>query len=549
MKEHILTIITLCLAFNLSIYAIEFDVTPPCDGNIGSINLIIRDAGDNNIADNDLPLYYPAISYEWSNGATTRNLTNVTPGIYFVTVSDGDCDIIEKIFVPECGEPPTSNELGYEYDKICDPVTGEFKLKFLITGEDYDYPLILNGEGYIDELLEFDEMILTDFWFTTHVIPNDDNSFSFTVVATSGEVVHITGSYICNICDDPDNTPFQLELEQYDTPKYSFACVNELGFASLPIYDEENLDVEVILNDFPSDQYLEVVKEDGLLYYQLDQNYGGEKFIISLIFTDQPATPGGCTNSRCQEYVLTIKCGEENGCTEACPPQVPPCESFAINYTKPTTYVTTVTNPNTGQAEITTAALCDGEISITFNSPEEAYLASLELFGKDNNKTTNYSINGIGNTITLSGLCEDTYTLLINDCSFILDLEVTSGNPSTSQEEEDDNHASKGFVLPDASESNSDCNILLTVFPNGFTDQLNVKFKVQNGIETNNDKVHITLSDLSGRVQKQLIKDMEVQTNQNYQSRFNLSGLPQGVYIIHIKNECGASVSEKVIKF
>ena len=63
----------------------------------------------------------PPYTYEWSNGATTQNLNNVSPGVYFVTITDSlGCELTEMAEVqgPNIYMGPGTDNIctGYFYD-------------------------------------------------------------------------------------------------------------------------------------------------------------------------------------------------------------------------------------------------------------------------------------------------------------------------------------------------------------------------------------------------------------------------------------------------
>ena len=75
---------------------------PNClDGNDGSANLLVFSN-------------FPPISIQWSNGATTANLTNLAPGTYSYTVTDGgNCPVVGSITIAQGAEVnATVSELG-----------------------------------------------------------------------------------------------------------------------------------------------------------------------------------------------------------------------------------------------------------------------------------------------------------------------------------------------------------------------------------------------------------------------------------------------------
>jgi len=59
-----------------------------------------------------------ALSFQWSNGATSENLTGLTPGFYGVTITDGnDCEYIGSTFVTDdcnCTQPVLEKVLVFE---------------------------------------------------------------------------------------------------------------------------------------------------------------------------------------------------------------------------------------------------------------------------------------------------------------------------------------------------------------------------------------------------------------------------------------------------
>ena len=69
--------------FNMEInYA---QIKHPCSGNDGAINVIVFGG-------------VPAYSYQWSNGATTDSIYNLSPGYYYLTVTDGGGCVVDTFF-------------------------------------------------------------------------------------------------------------------------------------------------------------------------------------------------------------------------------------------------------------------------------------------------------------------------------------------------------------------------------------------------------------------------------------------------------------------
>ncbi len=70
---------------------LEFDVTPEnCKNtNTGAIELTVSGGASG--------IYF----YDWSTGATTKNLENLSTGTYYITVTDmNDCQVADSVFVP-----------------------------------------------------------------------------------------------------------------------------------------------------------------------------------------------------------------------------------------------------------------------------------------------------------------------------------------------------------------------------------------------------------------------------------------------------------------
>ncbi|MEI7802013.1 MAG: hypothetical protein WCI97_05180, partial [Bacteroidota bacterium] len=71
----------------------ETHVNTSCGNNNGTVNLTV--GGGN-----------PPYSFNWSNGATTQNLTNTAAGNYFVTVTDaGNCNAILSVLIENSSAP------------------------------------------------------------------------------------------------------------------------------------------------------------------------------------------------------------------------------------------------------------------------------------------------------------------------------------------------------------------------------------------------------------------------------------------------------------
>jgi len=76
-----------------------------CAGNDGAITVTTSGAKG-------------GVSYQWSNGATSESLTNLIPGFYGLTITDGnDCEIITNTFVTDacnCTQPVLEKVLVFE---------------------------------------------------------------------------------------------------------------------------------------------------------------------------------------------------------------------------------------------------------------------------------------------------------------------------------------------------------------------------------------------------------------------------------------------------
>ena len=82
--------------------------TNAIDGNNGSANLSVNGGT-------------PPYSYQWSNGATTQNITNLAGGEYSVSVSDSkNCTTSTSILIETITTPPTNNDIKFEHGLLTD---------------------------------------------------------------------------------------------------------------------------------------------------------------------------------------------------------------------------------------------------------------------------------------------------------------------------------------------------------------------------------------------------------------------------------------------
>lgn len=82
-----------------------------------------------------------ALSFKWSNGATTENLIGVTPGFYGVTITDGnDCEYIGSSFVTDacnCTQPVLEKVLVFE--ATCGESDGRIQISMQGDNNEFNY--------------------------------------------------------------------------------------------------------------------------------------------------------------------------------------------------------------------------------------------------------------------------------------------------------------------------------------------------------------------------------------------------------------------------
>ena len=106
---------------------------------------------------------------------------------------------------PDCEE--CTGLLDYQYDKICNPQTGELHLEISFLDQNQVWPLSIKGD-YIDEEITYAEFVNNNYKITTDIINNDNgnNFFYFFIKDAEGKYAEISGAYICNQCNDGTNS-------------------------------------------------------------------------------------------------------------------------------------------------------------------------------------------------------------------------------------------------------------------------------------------------------------------------------------------------------
>ncbi len=138
-------------------------ITPACStGELGAIDVEIQEK---------IP---PNFSFEWSNGATSEDLTDLTPGDYSLTVTDNDNGCTnEKYYTIENLPPPRFEMIGDT------TVNAEDEIELWINplGDSHDYIVEWQSEVYMDDPFSFRPTVLFDnSSLVTATVAYKDNS-------------------------------------------------------------------------------------------------------------------------------------------------------------------------------------------------------------------------------------------------------------------------------------------------------------------------------------------------------------------------------------
>ena len=232
-------------------------------------------------------------------------------GIWKSPLAQGTC-------LPDCN---AGGPLEYEYEKLCDPVTGEFRLQIRIIGN-VRHPIIVSGD--YNAILDVNDIDL-DGTFTTNVIDNSDgsNDFEIDLVDDTNKTLTISGGFICNQCNDGtnNNPPVFLGSDFLST----YICIGNglVDFdATATDADGHAVTYDLIENNFPADESLQLIEFGGNYYLRMEMDnfdYAGQSFVVSVIAED--VNPSGCSHAVCKEFVLNVVCGTAPlyTCTQPCP--------------------------------------------------------------------------------------------------------------------------------------------------------------------------------------------------------------------------------------
>lgn len=257
----------------------------------------------------------PPFTYSWSNGATTPNLTGLTPGVYILTVTDSlGCEITQMVEVqgPSIFMGPTDVEActGYFYD------SGG-------SNGNFDY-----GEEYTMTICSTDPDLFTSINFFTFDVGDSD----FTIYDGNSTAAPVLYSYTGSQ-DDPgtisatqDNTSGCLTIE-FNSPWSNW--VGDIGsgwFAEINCqYPCQDYNIELVSEDPLNDQGEMTACHDIEIFVELDffeNNLYYEQEDITTTFEwdfgDEQTATGQSISHLYEEgeYELSVQVTDVNGCPQ-----------------------------------------------------------------------------------------------------------------------------------------------------------------------------------------------------------------------------------------
>ena len=158
-----------------------------CDANNGSITLSIKGKGP--------------FTYEWSSGATTKNLENLSSGEYTVEVKDGNGEITTKSFIVETQQ----SKLQIKADIVnatCTNANGSIKVEVTGGTAPYNYEWSSNART-----ASLNKLTSGSYSLVVKDKNGCSKKFSFSVGSDPGQVTHEVKEKINNAsCSDNDGS-------------------------------------------------------------------------------------------------------------------------------------------------------------------------------------------------------------------------------------------------------------------------------------------------------------------------------------------------------
>ena len=475
-------------------------VTPPTNGNNGSINITVTGG--------TYPRYY-----DWSGpggySANTQDISNLSPGNYCVTVTDG-CSSKTKCFeVVECDE--SSLSVNGSTNRICQGVTtGSVTIN--VSGGNSPYSIIWNNGS------------------TSQNLTGLTSGGNYCVTVTDASGCEVTGCY---------NVPsYQVVPEpNYGACRVDYTCDGEVLWSEDYRYiDFSDADCSYYalwcgLTNTMIDPYYQYVGttfipynncvvEEVCLNGDFVQNHYGNAGSDIVSGFDQAA---GCWYCFYVEY-CEITIGGQQYFYLTSEPQ----SQLGISYT-----------PNSGCASNCYARIYCGWDVIAEGCSSDCNEQACSSFGLVANEQTE-TIDRETVTVTrFEGTIEHSIAERLMRENGLVRSEATLINRG-----ELENVAKRAPVIPSKPESEVHTDNLdgIKVYPNPFNNQINIAFEIS---EPSNSVIIVrnTLGQIVIR------KSVEAEKGENITTIDFDASTPSGTYFVELLHDNGVRIVEKVIKY
>jgi hypothetical protein len=180
-------------------------------------NVTVIGGSDGSITINNIIGGTTPFSYEWSNGYTSQNLTNLLAGEYVLVVTDFNEDRVRKVFTIDEPAPLNFEVTGNNLTSLTTN-NGSVSVNNL-TGGNSPYSVTINGPGGVQIInnITADGCLFENLWAGDHNVSVTDNStpqltVSKTVKITTPKILKIITSRVNSECYGESNGSIDIDI-------------------------------------------------------------------------------------------------------------------------------------------------------------------------------------------------------------------------------------------------------------------------------------------------------------------------------------------------